>query len=340
MHNRLPSPDHDPLETLGAVAAYDRAGFLKGSAALGRVPKEVMERLSSALLLASVCAFACLGSPHLEAAEVMKPGSVFRDCPDCPEMTVVPAGSFMMGASTNEEVAGQREDQVLVNIASPFAVGRFAVTRGEFAVFSAAAGHNIDGRCYDLSSSETKPTADRDWRSPGFSQTDRHPVVCVNWNDAKAYVAWLVSSTGKRYRLLTETEREYVTRAGSTTPFWWGRTISTNQANYDGNITYAGGSTGERRGGTVPVDSFPANPWGLYNVHGNAWDWTEDWWNPANTGNLGDGGPRLTGDCSIRVIRGAGWNNAPHTLRSARRDKEAINARVSRMSFRVARTLQ
>jgi formylglycine-generating enzyme required for sulfatase activity len=303
-----------------------------------------MKRRTSAMLLAAgVCACACLGRPlpFLEAAELMKPGSVFRDCPDCPEMVVVPAGSFVMGASANEEVFfnGQREDRVLVNIASPFAVGRFAVTRGEFAVFVAAAGHTTNSRCYDLSSSEPTPRADRDWRSPGFSQTDRHPVVCVNWNDAKAYVAWLASYTGKRYRLLTETEREYVTRAGSVTAFWWGANISTDQANYDGSISYGGGAIGVGRKTTVPVDSFLPNPWGLYNVHGNAWDWTEDCWNSANAGNPGDGSPRLTGDCSLRVIRGAGWNNAPHTLRSARRDKEAVNARVSRMSFRVARTL-
>ena len=97
---------------------------------------------------------------------------------------------------------------------------------------------------------------DRDWRSPGFSQNDRHPVVCVNWSDAKAYVAWLASSTRERYRLLTETEREYVTRAGSITPFWWGTTISTDQANYDGSIRYADGAPGVRRKATLPVDSF------------------------------------------------------------------------------------
>src|SRR5262245_16842591 len=133
-------------------------------------------------------------------------------------MAIVPAGSFLMGASTNEVVNSEREDRVLVNIARPFAVGRFAVTKGEFAAFVAAGGHNTGG-CYDLSILESKARADRDWRSPGFSQNDRHPVVCVNWNDAKAYVSWLASSTGKHYRLLTETEREYVTRAGSTTPF-------------------------------------------------------------------------------------------------------------------------
>jgi len=252
----------------------------------------------------------------------------------------VPAGSFMMGASADEEVNSEREDRVLVNIASPFAVGRYAVTKGEFAAFIAATGHNTDGRCYDLSASESKPRVDRDWRSPGFSQNDRHPVVCVNWSDAQAYVAWLASSTRERYRLLTETEREYVTRAGSITPFWWGITISTDQANYDGSIRYAGGAPGVRRKATLPVDSFLPNPWGLYNVHGNAWDWTEDCWNSTNAGNPGDGSPRLTGDCTLRVMRGAGWNNAPHTLRSARREKEHQSARVSRTGFRVARTLQ
>jgi formylglycine-generating enzyme required for sulfatase activity len=163
--------------------------------------------------------------------------------------------------------------------------------------------------------------------------------VCVNWNDAKAYVAWLTTSTGKRYRLLAEAEREYITRAGSTTPFWWGTTISTDQANYNGNVTYGGGVKGERRKMPLPVDSFLPNPWGLYNVHGNVWDWTEDCWNSANAGNPGDGSARATGDCSLRVLRGASWNNYPHTLRSARREKEPANVRDNRAGFRVARTL-
>lgn len=267
-------------------------------------------------------------------------GESFKDCPDCPEMVVVPAGSFMMGASTSEEVATEREDQMPVNITWPFAVGRFAVTKGEFAAFVAATGHKTDGRCYDLSTSEMKGRADRSWRSPGFFQSDRHPVVCVDWNDAKVYAAWISSSTGMRYRLLSEAEREYVARGGSTTPFWWGTTISTDHANYNGTITYGGGGTGERRKATVPVDSFAANAWGLYNVHGNVWDWTEDCWNPANAGNPGDGTPRVTGDCSLRVMRGASWNNYPHTLRAARREREPLGSRANRTGFRVARTLQ
>ena len=132
-------------------------------------------------------------------------------------------------------------------------------------------------------------------------------MVCVNWNDAKAYVAWLSKTTGKTYRLLSEAEREYVARAGTTTPFWWGATISTSQANYDGNYTYAGGSKGEWRKATVAVDSFAANPWGLYNVHGNVWEWTEDCWNEKNAGNPGNGSARTNGDCGCRVLRGGSW---------------------------------
>lgn len=272
----------------------------------------------------------------------LKPGAgqSFKDCPDCPEIVVIPAGSFTMGSPLEEERASEREDQVQVNIAKPFAVGRFAVTLGEFAAFAAATGHETNDGCYGIKESQWKKReADSNWRSPGFTQNDRHPVVCITWNDAKAYVAWISATTGKRYRLLSEAEREYVARAGTTTPFWWGTTISTGQANYYGNVTYAGGSKGEWRKATVPVDSFAANPWGLYNVHGNVWEWVEDCWNEKNVGNPGDGTGRTTGDCSLRVLRGASWNNFPHTLRSARREKDPPGNRDSAFGFRVARTL-
>ncbi|KRQ97896.1 hypothetical protein CQ12_25030 [Bradyrhizobium jicamae] len=270
----------------------------------------------------------------------IKPGAgeTFRDCPDCPEMVVIPAGSFTMGASRDEEVATEREDQTMVAIRKPFAVGRFAVTRGEFATFVAATDNKTDGGCFRLS--EPKRDVDRNWRTPGFLQDDRHPVVCVSWNDAKAYIAWLSSLTGKSYRLLSEAEREYVTRAGSITPFWWGSTISSEQANYDGSISYAGGANSEVRKATVPVDSFKANSWGLYNVHGNAWEWTEDCWNAKNAANPGDGSASLTGDCTLRVLRGASFNNAPHTLRAARRASEPPDNRVASFGFRVARSLE
>src|SRR5262245_33190156 len=194
-----------------------------------------------ARLFAVACAVAAFSGASADAEKRgLKPGDSFKECDHCPEMVVVPAGEFVMGAPPDEEVATEREDQLRVSIARPLAVGRFAVTRGEVAAFVERTGRKADGPCYDLTKWKLGE-ADRDWRSPGFPQDERHPVVGVNWDDAKAYAAWMTSITGTRYRLLSETEREYVARAGSTTPFWWGNTISTQQANYDGNAAYGGG---------------------------------------------------------------------------------------------------
>ena len=162
--------------------------------------------------------------------------------------------------------------------------------------------------------------------------------MCVNWSDAKAYAAWLSKYTGKTYRLPSEAEREYVARAGTTTPFWWGATISTDQANYNGTA-YGGGSTGEFRGQTVAVDTFAANPWGFYNVHGNVNEWTEDCLNDYNAGNLADGRARTSGKCGQRLLRGGNWLSTPHYVPSAARYRDSIGARFNNHGFRLARTL-
>jgi formylglycine-generating enzyme required for sulfatase activity len=236
-----------------------------------------------------------------------KPGAgkteYFKDCPTCPEMVVVPAGSFTMGSPPDEPGRLDDENQVGVSIEKPFAVGRFAVTFGEWDACVA------EGGCHGF-----KPK-DQGWGR------GKHPVINVNWDDAKIYVAWVSRKTDKTYRLLSEAEREYVARAGTTTPFWWGSSITPKQANYDGSADpyKGGGSKGENRQRTVPVDSFEPNPWGLYNVHGNVWEWTEDCWNERNIGNPGDGRARTTGDCSKRVNRGGSWYFYPQYLRSANR---------------------
>lgn len=273
--------------------------------------------------------------------QCIKPGSgvSFRDCPDCPEMVVAPKGAFTMGSPSSEAGRADDEDQVQVSIAAPFAAGKFAITRGEFAAFVKDTGRKTNGGCVTLAGSEWKQQSDKSWRSPGFEQNDRHPVVCINWDDAKAYVAWLSGKTGKGYRLLSESEREYVARAGTTSPFSWGAQISTSQANYNGNFTYGSGQKGEDRKKTVPVDSFKPNPWGLYNVHGNSWDWTEDCWNPKNAGNPGDGSARATGECGRRVVRGGSWYGYPQGLRSAARDWLTSDNRNDLLGFRVGRTL-
>jgi formylglycine-generating enzyme required for sulfatase activity len=256
-------------------------------------------------------------------------------------MVVVPPGSFTMGSPPHEPGrAREREDQVRVSVAAPFAVGAFAVTRGEFAAFVAATGHRPDGGCYFWTGTTWEERPDRSWQRVNFPQDDRHPALCVNLHDARAYVSWLSRTTGRTYRLLSEAEREYVTRAGATTPFWWGASITTEEANYDGRTVLApGGRTGEWRQQTVPVDSFRPNPWGLYGVHGNVWDWTDDCWNEANAGNPGDGRPRLTGDCTWRVVRGGAWNYPPGDLRAGHRYWNLPDNRSTVQGVRVARML-
>ena len=180
--------------------------------------------------------------------------------------------------------------------------------------------------------------ADRGWGR------GRRPVINVRWEDAKAYVAWLSEKTGKPYRLLSEAEREYVTRAGTATPFWWGPAISSRQANYDGKFPYpAGTEKGAYRRETVPVNSFEPNPWGLYQVHGNVYEWVEDCWHETYEGAPADGSARTTPDCAQHVVRGGSWNFAPWHLRAASRGRLAAAAFASGgvvgIGFRVARTL-
>jgi formylglycine-generating enzyme required for sulfatase activity len=258
----------------------------------------------------------------------LKPKDAFKDCPDCPEMVVVPAGKFAMGSPRSETDRSTDEDpQHEVTITNPFAVGRFAVTRGEFATFVRETNHTTGAKCWTLTV-KWEERAGRSFRDPGFTQDDRHPVVCVNWDDAKTFAAWLSKKTGKAYRLLSEAEREYVTRAGTTTPFWWGPSISSTQANYALHVKR-----------TVPVDSFQANPWGLYNVHGNVGEWTEDCWNSGYRGAPTDGSAWTSENCSDRVLRGGCWSYFPHNLRAASRESIKANDRYSSHGFRLARTL-
>jgi formylglycine-generating enzyme required for sulfatase activity len=206
-----------------------------------------------------------------------------------------------------------------VTIGKAFAVGKFAVTFDEWETCVA------DGGCNGY-----RP-ADQGW---GRGQ---RPVIRVSWDDAKAYEAWLSGKTGKAYRLLSESEREYVTRAGSTTPFWWGSSTSTGQANYDGTSTY--GKQGEYRKETVPVDSFQPNSFGLYQVHGNVWEWTEDCYHDSYNGAPLDGSAWTTGDCSRRVLRGGSWVDPPKNLRSAYRLRFITDFRSLIFGFRLRRTL-
>lgn len=269
-------------------------------------------------------------------------GDVFRDCGECPAMVVVPAGEFVMGSPPSEEHRKNNEGpQNLVTIGEMFAVGKYEVTVGEYRLFVRESGHRSENSCTTFEDSRLEARFDRSWESPGFRQSERDPVVCVSWGDARSYVKWLSVKTGSEYRLLSEAEWEYVARAGTTTAYNTGPRISTDQANFDGRLTFNGSSRGIFRGQTTPVGSFVANQFGLHDVHGNVWEWVQDCANNSYVGMPKDGKAWLSGDCSHRIVRGGSWNNfSLHgALRSASRLWGNSGSRYNDGGFRVARTL-
>ena len=281
---------------------------------------------------------------RVQLERLWEAGARFRDCPECPEMVVVPSGSFLMGSPDTEQGRFDNEGPVhRVAIGSPFAVGVYEVTVAEFGRFVDATGHSVGNACYVWIGNNAELKNGLGWRNPGFSQGDSHPAVCVNWEDAKAYVAWLSRKTGERYRLPSESEWEYAARAGTRTARWWGEGDS-------GQCTHANGvdaSTGfdwgigcsDGHSRTAPVGRFRANAWGLHDVLGNAWEWTEDCWNGSYRSAPSDGSAWEYGDCNVRVLRGGSWYNIPRFLRSAFRTGMITGLRDYSSGFRVARTL-
>jgi formylglycine-generating enzyme required for sulfatase activity len=274
-------------------------------------------------------------------AAAPQPGDSFRDRPDCPEMVWLPAGSFMMGTEAAEttregvpdEYAKWERPRHPVTVRSIFAVGKYHVTRGEYGRFAAATGRSGDAGCYVWTGSKVELDPKKSWRDPGFAQTDRDPVVCISWDDAKAYVAWLAKTTGRAYRLPTEAEWEYAARAGTTTARWWGDALGAGNANCAGC-----GSKWDNKS-TSPVGSFQANRFGLYDMLGNAWQWTEDCWNGNYANAPSDSSIALTsGDCLRRVVRGGSWLYYPRVVRAGYRGGDGSGDRDYDAGFRVVRT--
>jgi formylglycine-generating enzyme required for sulfatase activity len=280
-------------------------------------------------------------------AAARQAGDVFRDCADCPEMVVVPAGRFMIGAAEQEKStldwAQPMERPVHeVRIGKPFAVGLFAITRDEFEEFVRRTNNPVEGGCSYWDGKEVLDAtrSSRDPKLSGGPQTGDHPVVCVSALEATKFAAWLSAKTGRNYRLLSDAEHEYVTRAGTTSAFWWGPTISPDQANYWSEASYNGSPTAPGRYTTVPVKFFRPNPWGLYQVHGNVTAWVADCWHPDYTGGPTEGSVWQTdaGDCKERTIRGGSFINNPDLVRSAHR-RSMPDIRSISIGFRVAQTL-
>jgi formylglycine-generating enzyme required for sulfatase activity len=276
------------------------------------------------------------GSPVADASGVLR--DRFLDGSGVgPELVLIPTGRFEMGSSEIERATAMKSGsqkawlaretpQHWVSIAYSFALARHPVTVGQWRQFARATGW--------------ESMSDTDWNAPGFAQTDEHPVVAVSWYDVQKYLSWLTAKTGQLYRLPSEAEWEYACRAGTHTAFSFGEDISTERANYDGNFTYNNGVKGEFRQGTTRVDAFQPNPWGLFDMHGNVWEWTQDVVHENYEGAPSDGSAwEQGGDPARRVLRGGSWLYQPRYLRSALRNGYSAVLANDIVGFRVARKL-
>ena len=284
------------------------------------------------------------------------PGQRFRDCPDCPEMVAIPAGRFEMGCDA-EDCEDREKPVHRVSLGADFALGVYEVTVAEFRRFVERTGYRTDAEkdagkgCRTMEiMSRTKWdwTPGRSWRNLEYAVEDRQPVVCVSWNDAKAYVAWLADETGAAYRLPSEAEWEYAVRVGTRTRYHFGdepERLCDYGNGADGTKLPNGRSWNEAAdcedGAVYPtaVGSYRPNAFGLYDMHGNVWEWTEDCWNGNYEGAPSDGSAWLSGDCGRRVLRGGSWSSNPGNLRAAIRFRFTTGNRLSNSGFRVARTL-
>jgi formylglycine-generating enzyme required for sulfatase activity len=243
----------------------------------------------------------------------------FKDCAGCPQMVVIPVGEFTMGSPPSEQHRGA-ESQHRVTIATPFAVSKFEITFDEWELCLTGRG------CGSY-----RPD-DEHWGR------GKRPIMNISWENAKTYVDWLSSKTGKNHRLLSEAEWEYAARAGTTTPFAHGDALSPGKANYDGSVDGAGPSDVNRRK-TMPVGSFPPNRFGLHDMHGNVSEWVEDCWHEDYQGAPTDGSAWLDGNCNGRVVRGGSWEDYQGDLRSAARTGGAKDDQFYTDGLRVARSL-
>ena len=271
-------------------------------------------------------------------------GERWRDCDECPEVVVIPAGTFAMGSPVSEADRYDREGPPHeVTIAEPFAIGVYEVTRDEYSRFVRATNHASEEQsCLVNEGDAWVELAGMSWRNLPFPQTVRHPAVCVSWNDAVAYVTWLSQVAGVEYRLPSAAEWEYAARAGSSSPWFWGAS-SEKQCEFANGADNASGfpwriHCDDGYAKASLVGAFRANAFGLHDMLGNAWEWVQDCFNWDYTGAPTDGSAWEEGDCSARVMRGASWASTPKYLRVAHRAGERPGFRSDYTGFRVARS--
>jgi formylglycine-generating enzyme required for sulfatase activity len=296
--------------------------------------------MTLALLLAGA---ALLGQQASAAGKKAKPGDHIKECRNCPELVVLPAGTYMMGSPASEPEREADEPQHRVSITKAFAIATTPVTWNQW---EACVRDNwCEGDAIDQSL-RSNPDGSRNPQYKDYGRGTR-PAVGMSWYDAQRFVGWLNWKTGKDdiYRLPSEAEWEYAARAGSTTAFPWGETIDHSRGNFGlpGHGVrgpYAQGAD-KWLDETAPVASFKPNDWGLYDMHGNIFEWTQDCYEADMARAPVDGSASTEGDCSVRVFRNGTFTSNPYMQRSARRGAPyAANTRGRNyLGFRVARTL-
>ncbi|WP_373860949.1 formylglycine-generating enzyme family protein [Azotobacter vinelandii] len=286
-----------------------------------------MSRSSLSIACSSIFLY-FVGGANASETEYLA-GTVFKDCERCPEMVVLPAGEFIMGSSGVE--AGHQPDespQHKVTFEHPFAISRFYVTAAEWDAY--AQETNIK-----LKDGDTRSGRECLAGKPRYPQGPRQPAVCVDYNDTKGYIDWLARKTGQPYRMISEAEREYAARAGSTGPFPY--PVDETTFNISRHANTIGSADGFEF--TSPVDSFPPNAFGVYDTHGNVWEWVADCLNQDYQGAPTDGSAWMQGDCIRHIIRGNDWISIPVFSRSANRNSRPSEARGDWIGFRVAKPL-
>jgi sulfatase modifying factor 1 len=303
-----------------------------------------------------------LVSPSAFGAAVAVPGfpagygAGFHDSPAAPEIVVIPPGAGVMGSTDDETTREARAPAAAafekprhqVSLTHALGVGKYPVTVLEYGSFVAATHRAVTGGCMVLEGGKWQLDQGKSFRDPAYPQTARFPAVCVDWQDAQDYVAWLSASTGHRYRLLHDGEFEYAGRGGTQSYRWWGDSQGALCAHANGadrsfdranpGDAHVNRSCDDGFAFASPVGSFPPNPFGLYDMLGNVWEWTDDCF-LANYQNASTdiSAEVKDGDCRVRDIRGGSWHNYPNVLRAAIRYSLPVGMRSSSLGFRVAR---
>lgn len=292
-------------------------------------------------------------------AQQPAPPAAPRDCPVCPELAVVPPGNFLMGSAPDvleADAAAGETPAIAISLARPLQVSRWEITVGEFRRYVEATGAEPAPGCRVRAGGQWVQERDRSWRDPGFAlpPQDDEPVVCVNWDDARAYAEWLARESGRRYRLPSEAEWEYIARGGTSFPRYWGEhdsgesavlSLACDHANvYDSSAVAAhrfpwpNARCSDHAIAVAAVGRYRPNAFGVFDIIGNVREWVMDCFTASHAGRPEDGRAwTWQGGCEQKGVRGGSWASRPRAARAAARGAEATALRQSDLGFRVVR---